>query len=223
MVQISAENLSIGYDKNIVIRDISFKVEKGDYLCVIGENGAGKSTLFKTLLKLQKPISGVIEYCSDLNEIGYLPQQRDIQKDFPATVIEVVLSGCLKKSGLRPFYNKSEKALAHENIERMGISNLSKQCFRELSGGQQQRVLLARALCATDKIVFLDEPAAGLDLDSQNQMYALIEKLNKDGVTIVMISHDIDAALKYASHILKIDRKANFFGTKSEYVKRGAK
>jgi len=208
MKQIEVKNLTIGYDKKVVAKDLCFNVEKGDYFCIIGENGAGKSTLFKTLLNLQKPLAGVINFANEISEIGYLPQTRDLQKDFPARVLEVVLSGCLKKSGIRPFYNKKEKILAKENIEKMGISHLSKKCFRELSGGQQQRVLLARALCATSKIILLDEPATGLDPDAEQEMYKLIKKLNsEDKITIIMISHDVDAVRKYAKHILKMGKK----------------
>jgi len=235
MALISVKNLAIGYDKNIIVKGLSFDINKGDYLCIIGENGAGKSTLFKTLLGLQKPLGGNIDLGDELtrNGIGHLPQQRDVQKDFPASVIEVVLSGCLNKMGWRwirvpsprwlkkiplwkvwwkPFYTKKEKVRASENINKMGITDLTHKCFRELSGGQQQRVLLARALCATSKIIFLDEPSAGLDPDAEQEMYKLLKKLNHDdGIAIVMVSHDIEAAQKYASHILKISKKSYSF------------
>jgi zinc transport system ATP-binding protein len=173
----------------------------------------------KTLLQLKSPISGDIIVGDGLkkNEIGYLPQQTIVQKDFPASVKEIVISGCQGRCGLRPFYNKQEKQIAKENMERMGIIDLANRCYRDLSGGQQQRVLLARALCATRKILLLDEPVSGLDPKVNMEMYNLIEELNKEGITIIMISHDMSAALRYASHILHIGDKI-FFGTKEEYV-----
>jgi len=221
MSYIEAKNLCVGYDGEVVGKDISFTVNKGDYLCIIGDNGSGKTTLMKTILGLKKPLSGEIIMGDGLkkNEIGYLPQQTVIQKDFPASVKEIVLSGCLSKCGMRPFYNKQEKALALENMKRMGIEALQDKCYRELSGGQQQRVLLARALCATEKLLLLDEPVSGLDPNVTAEMYKLIEKLNKDGVTIIMISHDIESAVKYASHILHIGENI-FFAEKSQYVEK---
>ncbi|MBQ7430898.1 MAG: metal ABC transporter ATP-binding protein [Butyrivibrio sp.] len=219
MSLITIENLSLGYDSKVIVGNLNFQVNTGDYLCIVGENGSGKSTLMKTLLNLQAPISGQILFGDGLkkNEIGYLPQQTIVQKDFPASVYEIVLSGCQSRCGIRPFYNKEEKALARENMERMGITALANRCYRELSGGQQQRVLLARALCATRKILLLDEPVSGLDPKVTIEMYDLIEKLNNEGVTIIMISHDINAAVRYASHILHIGASV-FYGTKEDYV-----
>lgn len=219
MAQISCENLTLGYDGKAIVTDLSFYVEKGDYLCIIGENGSGKSTLMKALLKLHPQISGKIILGDGLedNEIGYLPQQTETQRDFPASVWEIVLSGCLNKMGIRPFYTKTEKALAVKNMEKLNISHLSKKCYRELSGGQQQRVLLARALCATQKILLLDEPVSALDPVATADMYSLIKSLNDDGVTIIMISHDIDASVKYATKILKLGSDV-WFGTKDDYV-----
>ena len=220
MALLKCENLVLGYDKCIVARNISFEIDSGDYLCIVGENGSGKSTLMKTLLNLQSALGGEIITGEGLskNEIGYLPQQTVVQRDFPASVWEIVLSGNLSHSGLKPFYSKEDKKRARENLERMGITDLKNRCYRELSGGQQQRVLLARALCATKKLLLLDEPVSGLDPKVTNEMYALIEKLNKQGITIIMISHDIAAAVKYASHILHISNDV-FFGTKEEYLK----
>ncbi|MGM9645039.1 MAG: metal ABC transporter ATP-binding protein [Eubacteriales bacterium] len=221
MPQLICKNLKLGYDNNVIIDDLSFEVNAGDYLCIVGENGSGKSTLMRTILKLQSPISGQITTGDGLrqNEIGYLPQQTAVQKDFPASVYEIVLSGCLNKCGLRPFYGKEEKALAAENMEKMGITHLAKRCYRELSGGQQQRVLLARALCATSKMLLLDEPVSGLDPKVTAEMYELIAKLNReDGITVIMISHDIEAAVKYASHILHICHGPLFFGKTADYL-----
>ena len=219
--QLTCQDLTLGYEGNAVVSGLSFEVRAGDYLCIVGENGSGKSTLMKALLKLKTPTSGQILTGDGLgqSEIGYLPQQTVVQKDFPASVREVVRSGCLNRCGLRPFYNKSEKKIAEENMEKLGIAHLARRCYRDLSGGQQQRALLARALCATRKILLLDEPVAGLDPKATAEMYDVIESLNVAGVTIIMISHDISASVRYASHILHIgNRAALFFGTKADYL-----
>ena len=219
MALLTCQDLCLGYDGKEILHDLNFEINAGEYLCIIGENGSGKSTLMKTILGLQQPLSGKVLTGDGLsqNEIGYLPQQTVVQKDFPATVWEIVLSGCQGQCGLRPFYTKEEKQLAADNIEKMGITHLKKRCYRELSGGQQQRVLLARALCATKKMLLLDEPVSGLDPKVTAEMYQLIEQLNKDGITVIMISHDLNAALSYASHILHIG-KTVFFGTKAAYT-----
>ncbi len=219
MALLTVENLAVGFNSHAVVENLNFTVNAGDYLCITGENGSGKSTLMKTLLHLQKPVSGQIRMGDGLKdtEIGYLPQQTVVQKDFPASVKEIVLSGCAGRCGMRPFYSKADKKLAAENMERMGISNLSGRCYRELSGGQQQRVLLARALCATGKILLLDEPVSGLDPMVTTEMYNLIGRLNKEGITIIMITHDMGPAIHNASHILHIGRHV-FFGTRDEYL-----
>lgn len=220
MAQLTCQDLSLGYDGKVIIQDLSFTVNAGDYLCIVGENGAGKSTLMKTILGLQSSIRGTVLTGDGLRqtEIGYLPQQTVVQKDFPASVREIVLSGCQGRCGLRPFYNELEKQLAADNMEKLGVKEYARRCYRELSGGQQQRVLLARALCATRKMLLLDEPAAGLDPKVTAELYRLIQELNeKDGITIIMISHDILASLQYASHILHIGRQI-FFGTREAYV-----
>lgn len=220
MALITCKDLVLGYDGRAITQAFDFSVHTGDYLCIVGENGSGKSTLIKTLLRLQSPISGSIETGDGLqaNEIGYLPQQTAVQRDFPASVHEIVISGCQGRCGLRPFYHRKEKALAAEMMHKLGLDGMEKRCYRELSGGQQQRVLLARALCATQKILLLDEPVAGLDPKVTTEMYRMIDDLNKqDGITIIMISHDMDAALHYASHILHIG-DTSFYGTKAEYL-----
>lgn len=219
MALVTIQNLSLGYDSHAIVENLNFSVNAGEYLCIVGENGSGKTTLMKTLLHLQEPVGGQILIGDGLkkNEIGYLPQQTIVQKDFPASVGEIVLSGCQGRCGLRPFYNKAEKQMAETNMNRMGILPLKDRCYRELSGGQQQRVLLARALCATQKVLLLDEPVAGLDPKVTSEMYDLIENLNRDGITIIMISHDITAAIRYASHILHIGT-AVFYGSKEEYL-----
>ena len=220
MALIKVENLSLGYESRTIAENLNFEVNAGDYLCIVGENGSGKTTLMRTLLKLREPMGGSITFGDGLlrNEIGYLPQQTVIQKDFPASVREIVLSGCQGRMGFRPFYRKEEKELAEKNIRRMGIENLQDRCYRELSGGQQQRVLLARALCATKKALLLDEPVAGLDPKVTQEMYELIARLNREGITILMISHDVHAALRYASHILHVGTPV-FFGTKEAFVR----
>ena len=220
-MQLGCRDLTVGYDGKAILKNINFSVEEGEYLSIVGENGSGKSTLMRTLLRLQQPLSGEVILGNGLNreEIGYLPQQTVIQKDFPASVREIVLSGCPNRCGLRPFYNREEKEYAYQMMEKMQIIHLEKRCYRELSGGQQQRVLLARALCATRKILLLDEPTAGLDPKVTKEMYQLIYELNqRDKLTIVMISHDLRAALTYSSHILHTGKHV-FFGTKEEYIR----
>ncbi len=223
MALLSVQNLSLGYDSRIIVEGLHFSVEAGNYLCIVGENGSGKSTLMRTLLGLQEPLAGQILMSDGLtrNEIGYLPQQTLVQRDFPASVREIVLSGCQGRCGLRPFYNAEEKRLAAENMEKMGITALARRCYRELSGGQQQRVLLARALCATRKLLLLDEPVSGLDPKVTAELYGVIADLNREGITIIMISHDIAAAVQYASHVLHIGSSV-FFGSREEYLKSEA-
>lgn len=221
MPQIICENASLGYENRPIVKNLSFTVNAGDYLCILGENGSGKSTLMKTILNLTPPLAGSIRM-EDLKstEIGYLPQQTQVQRDFPASVQEIVLSGFQGRCGLRPFYTKAEKALASENLERMGMAQFARKCYRDLSGGQQQRVLLARALCATRKCLLLDEPVSGLDPKATAQMYEIIAKLHQEGITIIMISHDLNAALDDATHVLHIGEKL-FFGTREEYLCSG--
>ena len=208
MSLITCEDLAFAYDGVTVLRHLTFKIEQGDYLCILGENGAGKSTLMKGLLGLKKPSAGTVTFGEDLRarEIGYLPQQTPVQKDFPASVREVVLSGCLSGMGMRPFYGKEEKERADRNMQALEITDLKDRCYRDLSGGQQQRVLLARAVAGLDPLVTIN-------------MYRLIERINKEmGITVIMVSHDMQAATKYASHILHLgeDRQL-FFGTCEDY------
>ncbi len=208
MALLKCEDLVLGYDNTVLASDINIEIGTGEYHCIVGENGTGKTTLMKTILGLKEPLSGRIIYGDGLskNEIGYLPQQTDAQRDFPASVKEIVLSGFQGRLGLRPFYSPEQKKEALANMERMGISDLRDRSYRELSGGQQQRVLLARALCATEKMLFLDEPVAGLDPQVTVDMYELINRLNREDKTaIIMITHDIDAARKYATHLIRFE------------------
>ena len=217
------KDVTLGYENKVVAKNLNFKIDQGDYLCVVGENGTGKSTLIKTLLGLIKPLNGeVIANVQGKNHkgVGYLPQQTQAQKDFPASVWEVVLSGVLNNDHRCPFYNKKDKAEAEKNMEKLNILDLKKRCYRELSGGQQQRVLLARALCATDSVLILDEPVTGLDPAASMELYETIKDLNKkENVTIIMVSHDIKNALNYATHILHLEQENDLFGTVEEYKK----
>ena len=220
MAILECKNLCLAYDGKMVLEGVNFSLQAGNYLCVVGENGSGKSTLIKGLLGLKAPDSGSILYGDGLKstEIGYLPQQTQLQRDFPASVGEVVLSGCLNSLGGRLHYNAADKALAHMNMERMGIEDLAKQSYQALSGGQQQRVLLARALCATKKMLLLDEPVTGLDPIATGEMYNLIKLVNLcDNITVIMVSHDIHEAVRYATHILHLGQRQLFFGTAAEY------
>ena len=234
---LTCQNASFGYDGHAVVRDLGFSVESGDYLWVVGENGSGKTTLIMGLLKLLNPLEGNIVFCDELarGSIGYLSQQSELKKDFPAGVLEVVLSGNLSSMGLRPFYNTREKKRAEEAMERLGIKELRKKCYRELSGGQQRRVLLARAFCAaqvdpagkqgqtadfSSRLLVLDEPAAGLDPLITVEVYELLKKLNQEtGIGIVMVSHDVRGAEQYAKHILHMENGRGFFAETADYLK----
>ena len=220
MALIKCENVSIGYEGQTVVKDLDFQIDPGDYLCIVGENGSGKSTLVRSLLGLKNVEKGQIIYGDGLKqtEIGYLPQQTDVQKDFPASVYEVVRSGRLNSRGFHPFYTAADRKAAVEKMDLLGIRDLARQCFRELSGGQKQRVLLARALCATKSLLLLDEPVTGLDPIVTGEFYQLIRRINREsGIAVVMVSHDIESAVKDASHILHLQETALFFGTTEEY------
>ena len=217
---IKCEHTDFGYENHDAVIDLNLEIYPGDYLCVVGENGSGKSTLIKGMLGLLKPTGGSLSVADELKRggIGYLPQQTAAQKDFPATVQEVVLSGTLSRRGNRPFYSRAERKLAAHNLERLGIEHLKQKCYRELSGGQQQRVLIARALCATEQLLILDESITGLDPSAIQDFYHLIKKLNKeDGITIIMVSHDIGNVISQANKILHLHRRVVFCGTAEAY------
>ncbi len=220
MELLRCENLTLGYEKKAVVRELSFIVNEGDYLFILGENGSGKTTLMRTILGLSKPLSGKITFGGGLRpgEVGYLPQQTDIQRDFPASVWEIVLSGCLGRRAFSPFYGGKEKSRAKDIMNHLGISEIERASYRELSGGQQQRVLLCRAFCAASRLIVLDEPTSGLDPSAAEKMYEIIKMLNDNKMTVMMISHDLDAAIKYASHILHIGETPLFFGKKEDYL-----
>ena len=221
---LKCEHVDFGYENQDAVIDVSLEVSTGDYICIVGENGSGKSTLMKGILGLLKPTEGKIEISEELKKagIGYLPQQTAAQKDFPATVFEVVISGCLGKRGNRPFYSPKEKQTALSNLERLGIADLKKSCFRALSGGQKQRALISRALCATDKLLILDEPITGLDPSAIQDFYNIIRKLNREEqVAILMVSHDMANIVRQAGKILHLQQKALFWGTVQDYLKSG--
>ena len=220
MSLIETQGLTRAYDSGVVASDVTFAVEEGDYLCIVGENGSGKSTLLKSILGLHPVFGGTLTVAPEVRRggIGYLPQHTPAQRDFPASVKEIVRSGCLRRAGMRPFWRASDKKLAEEAMARMGIDHLAGRCYRELSGGQQQRVLLARAFCATGKLILLDEPIAGLDPLAMTEMYNMIADMNREGVAVVMVSHDVAAALNYATHILHMGKTTSFFGTTEAYL-----
>lgn len=225
MAYLSCENVTLRYESTTVLERLSFSVQKGDYLCIVGENGSGKSTLMKCLLGLKAADEGRLILGDGLkrSEIGYLPQQSMIQRDFPASVREVVLSGCLNSRKLHPFYTKQDRARAEEQMKCMRITELADRCYRELSGGQQQRVLLARALCATKKLLLLDEPATGLDPLVTTELYGILEHLHRDhGITVIMVTHDVECALRHAKSILHIGKKESFFGSCADYLQSDA-
>lgn len=219
---LSCSNMTIGYEDQTVFRDLTFSVEEGDYVSILGENGSGKSTLIKTILGLTPPLSGEFHFIEGLShtDIGYLPQQSTSQRDFPASVLEIVLSGFLGKMGWKPFYTKAQKETALSYLEELGIKDLAKKNYRYLSGGQQQRVLLARALCSADQLLVLDEPVTGLDPAAQNELYQMIAHLNKvHHMTILTISHDVPASVKYSNKILHLENQDYFYGSVEEYKK----
>ncbi len=221
---IKFSDVSLGYGGNTVAEGIDFEVEAGKYVCIVGENGSGKSTLLKALLGLHPVQSGSIELGEGLRrcDIGYLPQQTEVQRDFPACVREVVLSGCLATDKFHPFHTRADKARARWAMEQMGISDLAPRCYRELSGGQQQRVLLARALCAAKKLIVLDEPISGLDPKTASNMYCLIDRLSYDnGLAVVMISHDMQA-VRHADYILDMTKEQVKYYTYMEYISSDA-
>ncbi len=221
MSLISCKNVYLSYENHSVIENLNFCVNEGDYFCIVGENGSGKSTLIKSILGLKDTESGHLHIGDGVTtkEVGYLPQQTTAQKDFPASVYEVVLSGCISCKKRRFFFSAEEKAIATDNMKKLDIIDLKNKCYRELSGGQQQRVLLARALCAGKKMLLLDEPVTGLDPIVTMELYKLIRKINKElGVTIIMVSHDLHAAVANADHILHLNKSDSFFGTTAEYL-----
>ena len=217
---LKCEHVDFGYENYDVVKDVSLEICQGDYLCIVGENGSGKSTLMKGLLGLLKPTGGSLMVSDDLKRsgIGYLPQQTPAQKDFPATVQEVVISGCLGKRGNRPFYSKKERETAAVNMERLGITDLRKSCYQDLSGGQKQRTLIARALCATDRLLILDEPITGLDPSTTQDFYRVIRHLNREEqVAVLMVSHDIQNIVAQANKILHLKQSVLFYGSVEDY------
>ena len=223
-ILLACRDASLGYEHRALLEHLTFIVRAGDYLCVVGENGSGKSTLMKSLLGLLPPLAGTIDCPAQrAGAIGYLPQQTSAQRDFPATVSEVVLSGFANKRGLHFFYSAAEKSAALMNMGKLGVLELQNRCYRELSGGQQQRVLLARALCAADRLLILDEPVTGLDPVATGELYNLIKLVNLcNDITVIMVTHDIDAALRYATHVLHLGHQQLFFGTAAEYKQSDA-
>ena len=221
MSAVSVSDVTLSYDNLTVAEHVSFDVEFGDYVCIVGENGTGKSTLLKTIVGIHQPKSGHILFDCDIRngDIVYLPQQTVVRDDFPASVGEIVLSGCLGLLGKRPFFGAEERRIADKNMDLLGISDLKKTSFRELSGGQRQRVLLAKALCCARKILVLDEPVTGLDPLVTADMYSILRLINGEGVTIIMVSHEIGEAVKQASKILHLKHGVEFYGKTEDYLK----
>lgn len=216
---ICCQDAGLGYENKALIEHFDFKVYEGDYVCVVGENGSGKSTLLKTLLGLIKPVSGEVQlgHAIENGAIGYLPQQTDVQRHFPASVMEVVMSGFLNRTHKSPFFRREEKKEAIEIIRKLEIEHLKSECYGKLSGGQQQRVLLARALCAAQNILVLDEPVTGLDPMASAMLYDNLRTLNKEGMAIVMVTHDLRSAIIEAGYILHMNEGEYFYGTVEQY------
>jgi zinc transport system ATP-binding protein len=202
---LKCRQLTLGYGNKDVVRDLDYDVNAGDYLCIVGRNGSGKTTFLRGLAGLLSPRSGSVDLCDGLkrNQIGFLPQITVVQKDFPATVEEIVLSAFQGKKFFLPFYGRAQRERAMESMALTRTESLAKSCFRELSGGQKQRVLLARALTAAERLLLLDEPVTGLDPESADSMYRIFADLHREkNMTIVMVTHDIEAAQKEASRVL---------------------
>ncbi len=225
MALIAMKDVTIAFEGVVAVDHVSFEVERGDYLVIVGENGSGKSTLMRAMLGLVRPRSGRIEYGDGLlkDRIGYLAQQTPAQRDFPASVEEVVLSGCVNRMGRRCFFSRADREKAMYNMTLLDIKPLRKKPYRTLSGGQQQRALLARALCATDALLLLDEPVTGLDPAAAEEFYHVIRQLNrKCGVAVVMVSHDVSGAMRDANKVLVMDRGMDYFGPVEGYRARFA-
>lgn len=225
MALITMKDVTIAFEGAVAVDRVSLEVDRGDYLVIVGENGSGKSTLMRAMLGLVRPRAGRIAYGDGLvkNRIGYLPQQTAAQRDFPASVEEVVLSGCVNRMGMRCFFSRLEHEKAAQNMRLLDVEKYRKKPYRSLSGGQQQRALLARALCATDAILLLDEPVTGLDPAAAQEFYDVIRELNRvHGVAVVMVSHDLGGAMRDANKVLVMDRGMDFFGTKEAYRQRFA-
>lgn len=222
MSLIDIKNLSLGYDGNIVLKNVNLKIEENAFLCVVGPNGSGKSTLIKGILGLIKPISGTITFNNlKQNFIGYMPQETKVDSNFPASVLEIVLSGTLNKKRMSLFYTKEDKKLAIKNLKILGIENLKNKHFSELSGGQRQKVLLARSLCATSKLLILDEPSNNLDSKSKKNLYDILTNLNKNyNITIIMITHDLDHNNLIGNKILSLREDDIFYGTTEDFIKK---
>lgn len=220
MAQIDCRDVSLGYGGRTICEGLTFSVNRGDYLCIVGNNGSGKSTLMKVLLRLKTADRGAIFFGDGVcaHDMGYLPQQREGSRDFPASVREVVLSGCVGDSSFRFFPDRNARRVAEGNMERLGVAHLAKRSFSKLSGGQQQRVLLARALCAAEKMLLLDEPVAGLDPKGTEELYETVARLNREGITVIMITHDLAAVASYATSVLCMGEKPIFYSSAQEYL-----
>lgn len=218
---IEIKNLTLGYDKKKVLYNLSFNIEENDFLCIVGPNGSGKSTLIKGILGLIKPLEGKVIYNNlKQNFIGYMPQELKVDSNFPASVYEIVLSGTLNRLGIKPFYGKIEKEKANEALKTLKIENIKDKSFTELSGGQRQKVLLARSLCATSKLLILDEPSNNLDSKSKKELYKTVVDLNKNkGITVIMITHDLDHNNLIGNKILSLREDKIFYGTTEDFVR----
>ncbi len=221
MILIKAIDLTLAYDGHVAAEHVGFTCSSGDYLSVVGENGTGKSTLLKAITGEIKPAAGLLDIAPEVRKagIGYLPQQSKIQRDFPASVKEVVLSGCVRRDGPGLFWKKSSQKRAADAMEMLGIADLSARTFGELSGGQRQRVLLARAACVSETLLLLDEPVTGLDPDAAHGMYEAIRRINRAGCAIIMVTHDVQCALREANSVLSMCRGHSFYGTVAQYEK----
>lgn len=221
---IICDKLTLSYNKEIIVSNLTFDIKDGEYICIVGENGTGKSTLVKAILGLISPADGKITFNGiKQNEIGYISQNSVIPDNFPASIYEIVLSGCLNRKKFMPFYSKADKEKANKYLKILELDNIKNKNFSQLSGGQKQRVLLARALCATKKVILLDEPTAGLDPLATNELYEIINTLNKENkITVIAVSHDIENAIKYSDRILNLSKDSYSISKSFEFTMKGA-
>ncbi len=218
---LSASHVSINYGAVVAVDDATFGVNEGDYFCIAGSNGSGKSTLLKGIIGLAPIKNGHLHVNLPKEQISYLSQTNRADRDFPATVWEIILSGTQKSGKKIPFYTKDDKQRAEESMIKLGMEKFKNTRIGNLSGGQQQRALLARALCKSPKLLLLDEPFAGLDSAISEELYELYKNLNKNGVTIIMASHDYQAIGNFASRVMLMNNShVDFVGTNDEWRER---
>lgn len=214
---LEVKNLKVSYNSHTAIENVSFKINQGEYIALVGENGSGKSTLIKAIMGLKKEDEGEVKFDLDLSEVSYLAQTDLKGIDFPATSKEIIMTGCQKRGKL-PFYTKQDKENFKQVVQELKIEDLINKRIGDLSGGQKQRVLLARSLIRNPKMIILDEPQTGLDVNITKELYKILEKLNKEkNVTIMMATHDLDELESIKPRIICIAKTIKYDGKFEEW------